>query len=297
MPRQLIQKGSTDALLSYPLVRPVQGHTLGQCTAATAKVTTPAVGSPASQSATRDTVSTATTADASEGATSLTVTSAAWVRGRRYLLDLTTGEQLIIKAALTATSTTLRLATPLPCAVLTGSTIKGLAVSVALTATDTGTEGEAKVEWTATIGGIAYAWTEHFEIVRRVPRWELDSEELLRRLPEAAALRDRSDMAIDELIDTALEDELRPRLRARKIREADIISTWELVPAHVAAVVVVLARDPTRSREYRQECESVLEQKIALALQDVDAWYDAPQTSDASLAQERADFSPMTFTR
>lgn len=301
MPRQVVLMGSTDTLLSYPKLRPVDSFALEQPAAATAKVLSPGVPAPDVQAATRDTLSAVVETDAVEGDRTLVVADAAtWVRGRRYLLDLSTGEQLVVKAAAGGTGTTLRLASPLPCDVPATSTVKGFAVSVALTADDTALETQhALVQWTATIGGMALPWAEEFAIVRRMPRWELDAEELVKRLPDVLGDRSRDDVDLSETIEGALEEELLPRLRgARKIREEDIISTWPLVPAHVAAVALFLARnDSSKAEAYREELRVELEQKLDLAIADLDAWYDAPQEETPQPTAEREDFTGYGYTR
>jgi hypothetical protein len=221
------------------------------------------------------------------------------------LIRSTTGEQFVARCALTQTSATLRLASPIPMALPSGSSVFGIAISRALTADETEDEGKAKVAWTATVGGQTLAWTEEFEIVRRVPRWELDDDLLTQRFPEVLALRDSNDLALEELREAALEEELLPRLRAKKdqegnpLREANIISTWPLVPAHVAACKLFIACSPGsgRTKEDRDDARSELEQKLALALEDADAWYDVPQDADPDLEQEREDFSPLFYTR
>jgi hypothetical protein len=228
----------------------------------------------------------------------LTATPAtpAFVRGRRYLLQLTTGELLVVRAALTGA--TLRLASQLPCAVAASSTIAGLRISRALTAGETATEGRALVEWTATIGGQTYAWAEEIEIVRRVPRWELDAALLEERWPEVLALRENNDLALDETIDGALEQELIPELRAKGVREQDIITTWPLVPAHVAACKLFVAmNDRATTKAIRDELRADMVLALKRALGDVDAWFDAPQTTDPQLGQVPKDFSSLSYSR
>lgn len=303
MARTLVQRGAIVGVVAYPLVRPSDALSLSQPTAATVAVRTPATTT-AAAACTRDTTSVTTITAALEGDTTLTLASAiTQVRGYRYLVRSTTGEQFIVRCAASQTSATLRLASPIPMDLAVASTVFGIALSRALTALETATEGKGALDWTATIDSVAYAWSEEIEIVRRMPRWELDEDELIRRMPDVLALRERNDLALDELLGAALEDELLPRLRARKdssgeaMREANIVSTWALVPAHVAACALFLARAQTRTREDRDEARSELEAKIDLALADADAWYDAPQGDSVDVDQERANFSPMFYSR
>jgi len=298
MSRQLVQRGQTQTLVTYPVVRPGEDFVLDQPSAATAAVETEAADT-AAAACTRDTASTVVNIGASEGDTSITLLAAiAQVRGRRLLLRATSGEQFMVRCALTQTSATLNLSSPIPMALPQYTAVRGVAISRALTALETAQDGPAKVQWTATISGQVLEWTEAFEVVRRVPRWELDEDELTRRFPEVLALRERNDLALDELRDAALEEELLPRLRARKIREADIVSTWPLVPAHVAACALFLMRgNSKRTKEDRDEARSDLEQKIDLALADVDGWYDSSQDEEADVDDARADFTSLGYSR
>lgn len=301
MPRQLVTKDSTQTLVSYAHVRPDESFVLTRPSAVAVVVTTPAEPTGTSGAATLDAVlnGVATTADAEEGDTTLTVaTSKAQVRGRRVVITTVTGEQFTVRLSRSVTSATIYLASPLPMDVDTGATFTELRVSRALSLDETAQEGPGTVTWTATIGGQPYVWTEEFEIVRRVPRWEADTDEIERRFPEILALRERNDLALDETRDAALEEELLPRLRAKGIREANIVSTWPLVPPLVAAMRLFLSiNDKSDPASRREELRAELEQKLALALQDVDGWYDAPQTEAPDVDQARADFSTLRWTR
>lgn len=203
---------------------------------------------------------------------------------------------------------TMRLMSGLLADVPEDSTVQGFAVMRELTTNETEQVTEdvdATLEWTATIGGLELEWTEPFAIVRRVPVWVLDDDELVRRFPEVAALRERSDVMLEETREAALEEELLPRLRAKKdstgtpIREENIVSTWPLVPAHVAAVRLFLANNDMANftKQDRDEARAELQQKLDLAFADADAWYTAPQSARANPSDARAEVRKSSYRR
>lgn len=229
------------------------------------------------------------------------LTSASFVKNRRYLVTPgSTGEQgtFIVSCARSFTGTTMYLSQPLPMSIAGSSTVKGIAVLMTITTTQSATEGSGVVLWQVTIGGVDYSYKEQLDIVRRIPRWELDAEMLTKRLPMIETIRERSDVAFDETINAALQMELLPRLRSRGIREENIVSTTSLIPAHVAAVAYHLAKnDPSRPSDYRAELRQELAGAIDLALQDVTGWYDSPQTDDGSAGESPGTFSSIGYSR
>lgn len=325
MPRQVVLKDSIQTLESYPKVRPTEQFSLvdpndlvspgvpRQAVSAECRVRTASETETAFAACTLGTLNPGTVAAADEGDTEITLTTASITiqRGHRFLLVLATGERLWVRAAAyvtfsTQTSKTLKLMSPLPCDVPTSSRLFGLRVSRALTLLETEVEGPAMIDWRllSDTGAITAEWSEQFEIVRRMPRWELDEDELARRMPEIYAARDLGDVTLQETIEAALEEELLPRLRAKRdnygqpIRESNIISTWALVPAHVAAVRLYLANnDPTKTKEQRDEARAEVLQKLDLAFEDADAWYDAPQTETPDVHAERGRFGVFRYTR
>lgn len=321
MPRQIVLKDSIQTLESYPKVRPMEHYILAYpngvgetlAVSATCRVRTGSETETDFTACTLGSVSPGMVSAADEGDTEITLTAASItiVRGHRFLLVLSGGAQLWVRASEyvsfgTQSSKVLKLMSPLPCAVPISSRLYGLRVSRALTLLETALEGPAMIDWRVLSAGgaITAEWSEQFEIVRRMPRWELDEDELARRMPEIYAARDQGDVTLQETIEGALEEELLPRLRAKRdnygqpIREANIISTWALVPAHVAAVRLYLANnDPTKTKEQRDEARAEVLQKLDLAFEDADAWYDAPQTETPTVNAERGRFGVFRYTR
>jgi hypothetical protein len=236
-----------------------------------------------------DVVSATVATAAIEGASAVAInTATALVRGRRYVLGLPTGEQSWVRVSSDVSigsPVNCPLSSPLPFAVPVGSTMFGCSLRRVLSLPETSMVGPMVVDWRVTSPDAADAeFTEHHEVVTRLVSWLLDEDELMKRMPEAAALRDSGDTSLAETIDVALEEHLLPRLRGKsgangqRIREHSIVSTWPLVPAHVSAVRLLLCmQNPRKTKEDRDEARADLDAAIALALNDSDAWYDAPQ--------------------
>ena len=117
---------STQSLVTFPRVDVTGELVLGQAEASpapTARVGTPSTSMPedfSSTGVTRDSISVLTTAAAAKGATQITVASAAWRRGRRYVVKTTDGHVFEVTCRYTVTGTTLYLTEPLPLATLAG---------------------------------------------------------------------------------------------------------------------------------------------------------------------------------
>lgn len=206
-----------------------------------------------------------------------------------------------------ANAVTLYLMSPLVNDVPIGSELRGFQVSRALTALETADAGRGVIDWRILDGSNAVLaeWVESFTVAHRVPRWELDDDELQRRMPEVLALRDQNDVTLEETREAALEEELLPRLRAKRdqngnaIREERIESTWALVPAYVAAVRLHLANnDSSSTAERRAELRAELDAKVTLAMSDIDAWYTVPEIENPSPADAgSSDFASLRWGR
>lgn len=299
--RHDVLKDSETTIESYPKTRAHEQYAHDQPDSAEVRVRTHAVNGDWG-AATLDSLAVEVAEAASEGDTEIVCTMGdadSVVKGRRYVLALTTGERFWVRASLTVvgedadpgpggTDTTVRLMSPLPCAISAGSSLYGMRCSRALTEEETAIVGAAIADWRVTVGSAVVAqWSQPFAVVTRLPVWLLDEDELTRRMPEVLARRDSGDVTLQEAIDAALEEELLPRLRAKRdalgtpIREAGILSTHALTPAHVAAVRLFLARSSTQATiEQRQALEAELSTKLDLAIADADAWYVSSQTDD-----------------
>lgn len=269
---QRVLRSSTETLFSYPPV-------LAQATGTpTARIGTPAIPVPdAGSNATVDSLSTDVSGDAAAGDTEIAVTSATWVRGRKYLATSTTGDVFPIVSASDGASDTLYLAEPLPTQLLTGSTIVGYRISIALTADQTAEIGETCiVEWTATLGGTVEKWMDDFAIVDRVGSYTLDSPTLLQSSPLSRRLQSDGDNDFSETIDAAWRRYLEPALLAKGIRPHLFVSRKELEPAHIAACEYFLVQqsiDPG-TNSLREEAKRDLNEALSLVLNSDSLWID-----------------------
>ncbi len=262
-----VLKDSTETIETYPPV-------LAQATGTpTVRVGTPAVGLPDDYvSATVDSVSTALTADADEGDTSLTVTSATFVKGRRYLLTATTGEVIPVTCSKSATGTTLLLADPLPLPMLTNSTVLGWRLSVALLAEQTASIGSCVAEWRAVLGGVTEAWADSFRVVERDGTYHLTGDLLVSSSPYATRLRPDADGDFSELIDAAWRRYLLPALLAKGLRQEQFVSRAELDAAHIAACEYFLSQQYEEDATRREERKREYNESLTLVLASETLW-------------------------
>ena len=302
---QLIERASTMTVTTYAHVSRGLGTgiTHGVPSSVTVRIATPAVVIPAEGdgvAATVDSVSATVATGAAAGDTSLTVgSSTAWVRRRRYLVQTPGGARFVVVCRKTATGTTLTLSRPLPMAVASSSTISGIAITKALTSAQTDIVGPGVARFSATVDGDVATWDEPFRIVRRVPQWPLDSDELVRRLPWVATKRETDDDDYTDTIEAALDNVLLPALRAKTIAEEGIVTSWPLVPAHVAAVRLHLVEnDTSATTEDRAFAREAFVMALDAALADVQGWYETDQAQDpVTPPAQPADWSGIRLRR
>jgi hypothetical protein len=294
---QKILRDSTDTLLVYPQLSAGGPALLEQAASCTVRIGTPAVAMPSSSSsATVDSLSATTATEASEGDTSLVVASAAtWIRGRQYLLTLTTGEVLVVASEKSGSSTTLYLSEPVPCAVPSGSTVKGYALTKALTADQTAQVGEGLALWTPSLTSISATFAQQFRIVRRIPRWTLTERVLTTSYPLLHTLRARNDVTFGELLQTVWDMRLLPLLEARGIRAEQIMSPDRLEPVHaIMCVHHLLALDPAREQAFVDRWAEEARQAFETALAGKELWIDA---DDEEATARDEDAPPAEYTR
>jgi hypothetical protein len=296
---QKVLVGTTATLLAYPQVV-TSGAVLEQPSAAGVRVRTPSTALPATGvTATIDTLSATTNTDAAAGDTTLHLAAAAAViRGRQYLLGLTTGEVFVVVAKKGGTSTTVRLAEPLPCAALSGATLKGYAVSAALSSAQTAQIGEGLALWSVVfVAGMA-VFESQFRIVRRIPRYTLTSSSLTTGWPILHTLRPSTDEDFTETLQAVWDNRLLPALAARGIRPEDVFSPDQLEPVHGTMIVHhLLAGDPARDGAFVDRAEETARQALETALSGKDFWVDAAAEEEAAPRDEDAPPAPYTTSR
>lgn len=276
-----VLKDSTETLATYPVLSPEGDRVVGVPSSATVRVATAFTAMPtADDNATVDSVNTTVTAAADEGATSITIASATVVAGVKYLVADAGKPPLVVESAHSATGTTLYLKDPLPFALTTSATVKGIRITHALTSGETSLEGPGIAVWTATVAGVEFSWTESFRVVRRVPRIPLTVDDLTRVYPVVLRLRERSDVGLDEVITSAWEYRILHRLAAKGIREEDIVDSEVLRPAlALACVLHLVALDESADQVWRESLMADFERTMEATFGRVD-WYESGQTAD-----------------
>lgn len=282
---QKILKDSTQTLVSYPRVSVGGRPLLMRLTSPYVRIHTPA-SVPATvdtwASATTDTVYTTLSAAVSEGATSFALTDVATtVAGRRYLLvDNNTAETSTIESAVSLSDDVFVPTAPMSRDVASGTLLRGFAVYKALTAAQTATCGECIAIWKATDGTNTYQWSQPFQIVRRMPVWDLTPSSLASDYPIIMSSRNADDLDLEAVINAALKHEILPLLHARGIAEENIISTEELEPLHaLACVLSVLRQRPDTDETYFQRMQARYDQ-LKESVFASSRWYELNQQID-----------------
>lgn len=289
---QRIIKASTETLYTYP---PILAQASGTPTARIGTASTPMPD--AGSNCTVDTLSTDVAADAYEGSTQLTVTSATWVKGRKYIATSSTGEVFPIVSDTDGASDTLNLQEPIPSALLTGSTIKGYRISITLTADQTSDIGKAAVEWAATLNSVSEKWTDTFYVVERDGGYSLDAEKLSRYSAFCRRVRPDSDNDMSETIDAAWVRYIRPSLLAKGVRPELFISRDELESVHIAACEHHVAQQATDvAQDVREEKRRNFSEAMSLVLQSDSLWVidDTEVIAEPAVNPARRDVAMVT---
>lgn len=252
---QRVIVGSTESVLSYPRLSADGGISTGVATTATARRIAPQYPDAAGAyvAATIDPLSTTSQGPCLEGDDRIPLAaSVAIVAGRRYLVtDSASARPVVVVAARGGTLTTLWLAEPLPCDLGHASTVRGLAVSVALTAAMTDEPGSGYVLFRADVDGVTREWDEPFRVVRRITSIALTPTELTQSYPVVRQIASSSDLTLEEAILASWRMVMIPALAARGILDEDVLTDDVLAPMHAAATVLHLARQwPSAPSEF-----------------------------------------------
>ena len=275
---------STETITTYPRLAADGVLTSHVATSATARRVGPSYADPVTGyvAATVDPLSATTQGAHQEGDDSITVSVAQnWVAGRRYLItDATAGREIVVTATKTGLSTELWLAEPLICDIGNNSTIKGIAITVALATTQTSQVGAGYVLFRATIDGVVREWDEPFRVVRRITSIRLAPTELTQAYPVVRKLASATDTTLEEAINASWRHVIVPSLAARGILDEDILTDDVVAPMHAAATVLHLARQwPQASQEYVARLEAAYEQIKQTTWDRIDL-ATAPQDTD-----------------
>lgn len=278
---------STETLVSSPRVTRGRLPVLGAISSAYVRIGTPTQSVPDEDSweaATVDPVSVllSGTSNNLEGDTTLAFTpSSTTYRGRPYVAIPLNGEPFVVECAQTKTGIEALISSPLPRTLEPFSTLKGFSVTKALTAEQTATAGPGIAHWKAIIDGQAIQWSSSFRIVRRMPVIPLTTGELQVAYPQVMRMRDVDDSALEELISTAWEHRVLPRLAAKGIIDENIVDSEPLRPlTALACMLHLVTMDESGSQQWRESLQAEYDRLVESTIARVD-WYEAPQDTTA----------------
>ena len=227
--------------------------------------------------ATVDSASATVAAAAEEGARELTVDSTTgFIAGRKYLLtDADAVYPIEVEAVVS--STVLRVSVPLSRAVAVGASLDGWAVLVTLTAAQTEQVGGLVVHLRADVGAEVASWTEALRVARRLPVVPLTAPELVSAYPVIKQLRSRQDETLEQLIASAWEHVVLPRVLRKSAYPEDIVDATVLRPVLAVACVLHAARQersvaPDYVARWSEEFDRLLDNTMGR----ID-WHEAPQ--------------------
>lgn len=276
---QRIVVGTTQTLVGYP--RLAGGGLLqGVPSSVSCKVWTPATSPSGFVSADADTFDEVTTASAPAGATELAITAGTVVQGRSYLIEDDGHVQVVEARDGGAGVEVLRLTQPLSRAVGPGATVKGWAVTKALTTTQTAQPGGGSVLWKATVDGKVVQWSENFRVVNRLPVMTLTPAKLTRAYASLLAATPPTDPNLEHAILGAWEVEVVPLLEAKWAMAEDVTSPEALEALHMAAVMLSLyVYDPRIDDTFKDRLQKAWEGRVANTFARV-IWAERKQEQD-----------------
>jgi hypothetical protein len=275
----VILRGQSATIVSYPRLQtlglPLSAPTDPEyrfTTAATAWVDETSTWS----TGTVDTLAETVSAAASEGDDYIDLTSATdVVVGRRYLLADVDHTQVVSVKAKTATR--VYLGEPLRTSVTAAAVLTGWAITAALTSGSTDLVGPAVVQFRCDIGAETVSWTESVRIARRLAVVPLTPDELVRVYPEIKSIHARQDETLEDLILSAWDHVLLPRVMRQGYYPEDIVNADVLRPALALACLLHVVRqsravDATYVDRIMTDFDRLLENTTASVL-----WHTEPQ--------------------
>ena len=278
---QRIVVGTTQTLVGHPRLA-AGGLLQGVPSSVTCKVWTPASSPTAFVAADADTFSETVTASAPAGATELAITSGDVVQGRSYLVEDDGHVQVVEARDGGSAQTILRLTQPLTRAVGLDATVKGWAVTKALTTTQTAQPGGGSVLWRATVDGQTVQWSENFRVVNRLPVMTLTPSKLTRAYAGALSATPPTDPSLEHAILGAWETEVVPLIEAKRAMADDITSPEALEALHMAAVMLALyVYDPRVDDNFKDRLTKKWDERVALTFARI-TYAERPQDADPS---------------
>jgi hypothetical protein len=241
----VILRGQSATVVSYPRLQttgplPLSAPTAPEyrfTTAATAWVDELLTWSTGTVDATTETVA----ASADEGADYIDLADTTdVVVGRRYLLVDTDDTQVVSVKSKTATR--VFLGEPLRRDVSPVAVLTGWAITASLTSANTDLVGPAVVQFRCVIGGLTVSWTEAVRVARRLAVVPLTPDELVRVYPEIKSLHARQDETLEDLILSAWDHVLMPRVMRQSYYPEDVVNADVLRPALAMACLLHVVR-------------------------------------------------------
>lgn len=188
-----------------------------------------------------DTLALTVAAAAEEGDDELDLPStSSVVVGRRYLLVDVDGVQVVSIAR--KDTERVYLGEPLRRDVSDGAVLTGWAITAALTSADTNTVGPGVIQFRCVLGGLTVSWTESLRVARRLPVVPLTPDELVRVYPEVKSLHARQDETLEDLILSAWDHVLLPRIMRQGHYPEDVVNPDVLRPALALACLLHVVR-------------------------------------------------------
>lgn len=271
----IVTEDSTETLVTYPPTQWLAQASEADVRIGTPGSTLPEVGGEAS--ATVDAVSASTSAAAKEGDNTLTFASdPTATAGRLYPLSHSTFKPFLVEVVSSGTTTV--LARPLTRDIPSGATFKGVAITKALTATQTAEVGVSVAYWRATLDGVQRTWVQRFHVWPRAFAQRLTPPELLRRAPEVEQLRNAEDTTLTELIASGYEW-LVDDLEAAGFQVHKINSVEKLNGAVVRRILwgLYCATQKPSSEDAKEAKADYLDAKDK-AIRSSEFWYDRDLT-------------------
>lgn len=259
---QRVIVGQAQTLVSYP--RLVSDDLVqGVPSSVYCKIWTPTTAPTDYVAATADSYSETVTAAADIGDTEIAVSSGDIVAGRLYLLEDDGYTQVIEARSGGSAQTTFRLAQPLARAVSTSATVKGFAVTKALTTDQTAQGGPGSVQWKATVNGAVVEWAQNFRIAKRLPRMTLTPSRLGEAFGSVLAATPPTDPNLEGAILGAWKYDVVPLIENRAILDEDVTSGDALEALHAVAVILALYNlDPRVDDTFKARTQALYDERV-----------------------------------
>tara|TARA_R100001230_G_C5686948_1_gene196932 strand:- start:2255 stop:3148 length:894 start_codon:yes stop_codon:yes gene_type:complete len=196
--------------------------------------------------------------------------------GYQYVVEpADNNPNFVITVARVVSTTLLEVQDPLPQNVPTGSFIYGIRASVELEPEQVKNVGQCIARWRVEDRDRRrYDWDQPFLIVNTHTNYSLNSSTLERMYPMVQRLRP-DDTQLEELIETAWRNYVRPDIEGKGMKSNQIKSWERLEPAHGAACVLHLVlTDERQDPEYRETWRTEYAHQMDLLFAGVRFWYD-----------------------